>query len=156
MAKNYLDIIKSQRKEKKKEKFEGTFLEYLSLVEKDPALADHAHKRLYESITEKGVESMDDSDPRKHKIFGGDNIKTYNYFQSEFFGMESVIAKLMRFLRSAALKGEESRQVARNRKLGLCLMSNMADCVAVTLVWRSMPGAAEAAAVWAVEALAMS
>lgn len=111
MAKNYLDIIKSQRKEKKKEKFEGTFLEYLSLVEKDPALADHAHKRLYDSITEKGVESMDDSDPRKHKIFGGDNIKTYNYFQSEFFGMESVIAKLMRFLRSAALKGEESRQV---------------------------------------------
>ena len=111
MAKKYLDVIKTQRKEKKKEKFEGTFLEYLSLVEENPSLADHAHKRLYESITEAGVTRMDDSDPRKHKIFGGDNLKTYDYFQSEFFGMESVIAKLMRFLRSAALKGEESRQV---------------------------------------------
>ena len=111
MAKNYLDIIKTQREEKKKEKFEGTFLEYLALVEEDPSLSDHAHKRLYDTITEAGVTRMDDSDPRKHKIFGGDNIKTYDYFQSEFFGMESVIAKLMRFLRSAALKGEESRQV---------------------------------------------
>ena len=111
MAKNYLDIIKTQREEKKKEKFEGTFLEYLSLVEKDPTLTDHAHKRLYDSIAEEGISRMDDSDPRKHKLFDGDNIKTYDYFQSEFFGMESVISKLMRFLRSAALKGEESRQV---------------------------------------------
>ena len=111
MAKDYLDIIKTQREEKKKEKFEGTFLEYLSLVEKDPTLTDHAHKRLYDSIADEGITRMDDSDPRKHKLFDGENIKTYDYFQSEFFGMESTISKLMRFLRSAALKGEESRQV---------------------------------------------
>lgn len=111
MAKNYLDIIQTQRKEKKKEKFSGTLLEYLSMVENDPGLADHAHKRLYDSIIEHGVTAMEDSDPRKHKLFDGENIKTYDYFQSEFFGMESVISKLMRFMRSAALKGEESRQV---------------------------------------------
>jgi serine protein kinase len=35
----------------------------------------------------------------------------YDYFSKEFFGMESVINKLMRFMHSAALKGEESRQV---------------------------------------------
>ena len=110
MAK-YLDIIKKQRKEKKKEKFSGTFLEYLSMVEKNPELADHAHKRLYDAIADHGITKMDDSDPRKHKLFNSENIKTYDYFQSEFFGMESVIAKLMRFMRSAALKGEESRQV---------------------------------------------
>ena len=112
MANNkYLDIIKSQRKTNKKVKFEGTFLEYLSLVEEDPSITDHAHKRLYECIIEQGVERLEDSDPRKHKLFGGDNLKTYQYFQEEFFGMEKVIAKVMRFLRSAALKGEESRQV---------------------------------------------
>lgn len=108
---NYLKIIKNQREEKKREKFEGTFLEYLSLVEKDPEIADHAHKRLYDAIVEHGTGVMDDADPRKHKLFEGDNVRTYEYFQSEFFGMESVIAKLMRFMRSAALKGEESRQV---------------------------------------------
>tara|TARA_B100000161_G_scaffold264036_1_gene236482 strand:+ start:72 stop:1997 length:1926 start_codon:yes stop_codon:yes gene_type:complete len=111
MAKNYLDIIQTQRKEKKKEKFSGTFLEYLSMVEENPSLADHAHKRLYDAIADHGITAMEDSDPRKHKLFDGDNIKTYDYFQSEFFGMESVISKVMRFMRSAALKGEESRQV---------------------------------------------
>jgi len=108
---NYLEIIKSQRDEKKREKFKGTFLEYLKLVEENPEITDHAHKRLYDAIVDHGQSVMEDSDPRKHKLFEGDNVKTYEYFQSEFFGMESVIAKLMRFMRSAALKGEESRQV---------------------------------------------
>ena len=109
--KNYLDIIKSQRAQKKIEKFQGTFLEYLALIEENPEIADHSHKRLYEAITSHGTGTMEDSDPRKHKLFGGDNVRTYDYFQNEFFGMESVIAKLMRFMRSASLKGEESRQV---------------------------------------------
>ena len=109
--KNYLDIIKNQRAQKKTEKFEGTFLEYLALIEENPEIADHSHKRLYEAITSHGTGTMEDSDPRKHKLFGGDNVRTYEYFQNEFFGMESVIAKLMRFMRSASLKGEESRQV---------------------------------------------
>ena len=112
MADNkYLDIIKSQRESSKKEKFEGTFLEYLALVEENPTIAQHAHKRLYDVITELGMENMKDGDLRKHKLFNGDSIKMYDYFQEEFFGMEKVIAKVMRFLRSAALKGEESRQV---------------------------------------------
>ena len=86
MAKNkYLDIIKSQRQSSKKEKFEGTFLEYLSLVEEDPSVAQHAHKRLYDVIVDRGVEKMKDGDPRKHKLFNGDSIKTYDYFQEEFF-----------------------------------------------------------------------
>ena len=108
--KNYLEIIQNQRKQKKHEKFKGTFLEYLSLVEGNPDIADHSHKRLYDAIVKHGTGVMDDADPRKHKLFNGDNVRTYSYFQDEFFGMESVISKLMRFMRSAALKGEESRQ----------------------------------------------
>ena len=49
--------------------------------------------------------------PRKLSIFGGDNVKVYDYFKDYFFGMENVISKLMRFLSSAAKRGEESRQV---------------------------------------------
>ncbi len=109
--KNYLEIIKEQRAKKKSDKFTGTFLEYLSLIEENPEIADHSHKRLFDAIASKGIQVMEDSDPRKHKLFNGDNVKTYDYFQEEFFGMESVVAKIMRFLRSAALKGEESRQV---------------------------------------------
>ena len=78
---NYLEIIKEQRSKKKTEKFKGTFLEYLSLVEENPEIADHAHKRLYDAIAGHGIQTMDDSDPRKHKLFDGDNIKTYDYYQ---------------------------------------------------------------------------
>jgi len=54
---------------------------------------------------------MSEADPRCRKLFDGDKLKTYNYFKEEFYGHERVIAKIMRFLKSAALKGEESRQV---------------------------------------------
>jgi serine protein kinase len=44
-------------------------------------------------------------------VFNSDTVKIYKYFSEHFFGTEKVIAKLMRYLRSASLRGEESRQV---------------------------------------------
>ena len=108
---DFLKIIKEQRSSKKVDKFEGTFLEYLELVSKNPDIAKLAHKRLYDVITQHGCSVIGDDDTRKRKIFDGENIKIYDYFKEEFFGMEKVISKIMRFLKSAALKGEESRQV---------------------------------------------
>ena len=114
MSKNksqFLDLIKSQRDNKPDTKFEGTFLEYLEVVRENPGVVKHAHKRLNDTVERFGVSVLPDEDPRKRKIFDGDNIKIYDYFKEEFFGHERVIAKIMRFLKSAALKGEESRQV---------------------------------------------
>jgi len=108
---NFLKIIKSQREESVKEKWSGTFLEYLTQVQNDPTIIKLAAKRLVDSIESRGVDRMEDSDPRCRKLFDGDKIKTYGYFKEDFYGHERVIAKLMRFLKSAALKGEESRQV---------------------------------------------
>ena len=109
--KNFLSIIEKQRSKKKKPKFKGTLLEYLDMVQKDPSIIKHAHKRLYDCVVARGITELDDADPRKRKIFNDDNVKTYDYFQKEFFGHENVIARIMRFLKSASLKGEESRQV---------------------------------------------
>jgi len=108
---NFLKIIKSQREESVKEKWSGTFLEYLEQVEKNPSIIKLAAKRLVDSIESYGVDRLEDADPRCRKLFDGDKIKTYSYFKEEFYGHERVIAKLMRFLKSAALRGEESRQV---------------------------------------------
>ena len=107
----FLDLINKQRQEKKEEKFEGTFLEYLEKVQEDPDIAKPAHKRLYDAIKNKGVNVLDNEAPRKKKIFNDDNIKIYDYFKDVFFGNERVIEKLMHFLKSASLRGEESRQV---------------------------------------------
>ena len=109
--KNFLKLIQDQRKKSKKEKFEGSFIDFLEKVKKEPELADAAHKRLYDTLMSHGMETMPDSDPRKNKIFDGENVKIYDYFKDEFFGAEKVVSKIMRFLKSAASKGEESRQV---------------------------------------------
>jgi len=98
-------------KKKKKKKFSGTLHEYLKLLEENNSITRLAHKRLYESITSLGVTKMSQADERCKKLFGGNELKTYDYFQGKFFGMERSLAKIMRFLRSASLKGEESRQV---------------------------------------------
>ena len=108
---NFLELIEKQRSSSKKEKFSGTFLEYLELVQDNPGVVKLAHKRLCDAIEEHGISEMPDDDARKHKLFGGDNVKLYEYFEGEFFGMEKVISKVMRYLKAASLKGEESRQV---------------------------------------------
>ena len=109
--KNFLDIITKQRSEKKKEKFKGTLLDYLNLVQKDRDIIKLSHKRLYETILKEGMNTLDVDNDSYRDIFNGDKIRVYDYFSTEFFGMESVINKLMRYLKSAAFKGEESRQV---------------------------------------------
>jgi serine protein kinase len=111
-VKKLLDAIKAQREAgSKEEKFKGNFKDYLELVSKDPTIAKSSQKRLYDAITEHGVEKMPDSDPRKVKVFDNDAVKVYKYFEPHFFGMERVIEKVMAFMHSAAHNGEESRQV---------------------------------------------
>ena len=107
----FLDLIQKQRNKKSKKKFKGTFLEYLELIKNDPSLLKLAHKRLHDVIHEKGIKTVDVGDEEYRNYFNGDKIRKYEYFREEFFGMEPVIHKLMQFLKSAALKGEESRQV---------------------------------------------
>ena len=108
---NFLDIIKNQRKEKKREKFEGKFVDYLNLIENNPDSVKLSHKRLYESLLKDGCATIDVDSDGYRDIYNGEKIRIYDYFEKEFFGMEPVINKLMRFMKSAAFKGEESRQV---------------------------------------------
>ena len=107
----FLKLVGKHQEKKKEEKFQGTLSEYLSLLEDDTSIPKLAHKRLYEAISSHGINKMEKSQDRCNKLFSGEEIKTYDYFQSKFFGMERSLAKIMRFLRSASLKGEESRQV---------------------------------------------
>lgn len=112
IKKQLLQRIKSAREESKKEqKFSGNLMDYIEMVEKNPDIIKSSHKRLHDAIVEHGSYTMPDSDSRKFKIFDGETIKIHKYFDGEFFGMETVIEKIMSFLSSAAHKGEESRQV---------------------------------------------
>ena len=107
----FLKSVMAHRSSKKAEKFKGTLKEYLQLLEKDPEIAVLSHKRLYKQILGDGMITLDETDERCNKLFNGESVKVYNYFAGQFFGMERPLEKVMRFLHSAAMRGEESRQV---------------------------------------------
>ena len=107
----FLKNVKAHRESKKAKKFEGFLEEYLQILEEDPAIAALAHKRLYKQILGEGMITLDETDERCNKLFNGEAVKVYDYFDGQFFGMERPLEKVMRFLHSAAMRGEESRQV---------------------------------------------
>ena len=110
-SEKFLKLINKHQERKKEPKFSGVLEDYLKILEEKPGVSKLAHKRLFDVIAAEGVTKMQTSDARCNKLFNGEELRTYDYFQGKFFGMERSLAKIMRFLRSASLKGEESRQV---------------------------------------------
>lgn len=109
---NFKEFILTDRESRNKEKFEGTFIDYLELVKANPDIAQLSHKRLYERIMNEGVEVLKgDENPKIRKIYGNETIKRYGFFKDDFFGIDKVLMKLVNYLHSASMKGEEARQV---------------------------------------------
>src|SRR5436309_6620474 len=104
-------IIARARAKGTGEVWNGRFIDYLERVRKDPGVARLAHARLYALVIGAGVRDDDGSDQRTPRLFGEERPKVYEFFKGEFFGIESSIAQIVRYLHSAALQGEESRQV---------------------------------------------
>lgn len=104
-------LIQKDREDRKKDKFQGTFLEYLDIVKEDPDIAKLAHQRIYEMIVDPGVDVINtEEDPRLRRIHGNEVLKKYKFFEN-FYGINRTIQKIVRYFHSAAMKGEESRQV---------------------------------------------
>lgn len=104
-------IIQKDRQERVRSHFSGTFLDYAEVVRKDPRLAMFSHQRLYDLISEAGVEIVKtDENPRLRRIYGNDVIRRYNFF-GDFYGIDKTIMSIVRYFHSAAMAGEESRQV---------------------------------------------
>ena len=109
---NFKDIIEKDRELRKKHEFEGTFLEYLQIVKDNPQIVKLAHKRMYDIIIDKKYEVLNpEENPKIKKLHGNEPIRRYNFFKNDFFGIDKVIMKLVNYFHSAAMKGEESRQV---------------------------------------------
>jgi len=112
VKKKFADIIEKDRAEQTSTDWRGTFIEYLERVKQDPTIAKLAHARLYGVLMDKGVsDTAEAGDSKAARFFGDEPIKIYNFFKDEFFGIEPTIAQIARYFHSAALQGEESRQV---------------------------------------------
>jgi len=105
------EIIERERQGRERERFEGTFLDYVEIVRKNPDVAMLAHQRIYNLISKAGVEVVrTDECSRLRRIYGNDVIKKYKFFEN-FYGIDKTIMKIVRYFHSAAMAGEESRQV---------------------------------------------
>lgn len=104
-------MIRRDRLERKSKGFEGTFLDYAELVKKDPELPILSHQRIFNLISKAGVEVVKtDEYPRLRRLYGNDVIKKYKFFE-DFYGIDKTIMKIARYFHSAAMAGEEARQV---------------------------------------------
>ncbi|EOT2912380.1 PrkA family serine protein kinase [Clostridium perfringens] len=109
---DFKEFIKSDREKHNKQKFKGTFLDYLEIVKNNPDLAKLSHKRIYDLIMDKGFEILRPEENAKiKKIYGNEKIKRYNFFKEDFYGIDTVVMKLMNYFHSASMRGEEARQV---------------------------------------------
>lgn len=109
---DFKEFIKSDREKHNNQKFKGTFLDYLEIVKNNPDVAKLSHKRIYDLIMDKGFEILRPEENAKiKKIYGNEKIKKYNFFKEDFYGIDTVVMKLMNYFHSASMKGEEARQV---------------------------------------------
>jgi serine protein kinase len=108
-TRSFEELIKSDRAAATSDEWHGTFLDYLEQVKLDPSIAKLSHARIYEMVLRRGVRDLPESENKTNLIEGA--TKVYQFFAEEFFGIEKVISQIVRYFHSAALKGEEARQV---------------------------------------------
>jgi serine protein kinase len=83
-ASDFLRQIEEQRRLEKQITWEGTFREYLEIVQQNPKVANLAHARVYDMIISAGVEERGEGQPREYK-----------FFTSELFGLERTLQQLV-------------------------------------------------------------
>ncbi|MBE6064153.1 serine protein kinase [Clostridium cochlearium] len=95
------ELIEKERNCRKKKVVTHSFIDYLNIVKENPDVCKFAHKRIYDLIIKEGFNVID-----KDK-----NIKKYNFFKEDFFGIDKSLMQIVNYFYSASMKGEESRQV---------------------------------------------
>jgi len=105
-------LIREDRATRETKEWRGTFLDYLERLRANGDHAKLAHARTHGLITAAGVRDINETDDsRVKRLFKDETLRVYTFFADQFFGIEKVIAQIARYFHSAALKGEESRQV---------------------------------------------
>jgi serine protein kinase len=108
----FAEVIQTDRANRESKQWHGTLLDYLEKVKEDPAVTKLAHSRFYDFLMKEGAYDITESDDaRVKRLYKDENLKGYNFFKDEFFGIERTVAQICRYFHSASLKGEESRQV---------------------------------------------
>ncbi|WNR43523.1 PrkA family serine protein kinase [Paenibacillus roseipurpureus] len=97
-----MDIFKrisEHRTEKDSLSWTGTFAEYIELLRSNPGLARTAHSRVYDMIASQGINDQS-------------GTKSYKFFNSEIFGLDRAIEKLVEeYFHSAARRLDVRKRI---------------------------------------------
>lgn len=106
---DFRKIILASRKGKEIKKWEGSVLDYLNLVKKDPAIASFAPGRIYNAIMKQGISEVDNT----FKTQGYEDLVAYNAFKDKIFGDRPLEAlhDLMKFMKAAARRTETGKRI---------------------------------------------
>jgi serine protein kinase len=100
-------LIEESRKEEQETPWEGTCLEYMELIKKNPAIAQLAPGRLYEMVMDRGTEPIQES----VKLPDYEDMVRYSFFQDELYGLEEPLHDIMRFFKAGARRTETGKRI---------------------------------------------
>ena len=79
--------------------WEGTFEDYLGLIEKNPNIANTAHARIYDMIEAAGIETVN-------------GRKIYHFFDGELYGLDATLERLVEeYFHSAARRLDVRKRI---------------------------------------------
>ncbi|MFH0810564.1 MAG: protein prkA [Pseudomonadota bacterium] len=104
---DFTSFIAQARAGRKKERWQGTCLDYLELVRKDSQLAQLAPGRIYDMIMKEDVKPAE----RLEKLPDYEDLVRYNFFDGELFGIEEPLHDLVKFLRAGARRTETGKRI---------------------------------------------
>lgn len=103
---DFEEIIKKEKERQRKERWEGTMLDYLKLVYQNPKIAANAAGRVYEMIISKGYEKIQGSETKFIEA-----QRRYNFFSDSLFGIEESVDKIVRFLKAGSAGSETGKRI---------------------------------------------
>ncbi|MDO8663933.1 MAG: serine protein kinase [Candidatus Liptonbacteria bacterium] len=110
--KDFQVLISKDRDVHKAKRWSGNLLGYFDKVKENPSIVRLAHSRVFDIIMKPGSKKIAETEDKKTlRLYKDEPIEVYNFFNKEFFGIEKTVSEIVRYFRSAAQKGIESRQV---------------------------------------------
>src|ERR1044071_9093248 len=91
---NISERLEDLRREHEALRWEGTFRDYFELVAQNPRIAQLSHARINDMVHAAGIERLNEG--TQHEII------SYKFFDTELFGIEEPIARIVEYFKSAA------------------------------------------------------
>jgi len=100
---NISERLEDLRREHAALRWEGSFRDYFELVAQNPRIAQLSHARINDMVHAAGVDRLNEG--TQHELL------SYKFFDSELFGIEEPIARIVEYFKSAAQRLEVRKRI---------------------------------------------